>query len=63
MKKLTKRNNVQNQTIEAYACSCSCQCWCNPCRCLDGLLYFGDDTLANGHYVPNNDDTAANVAK
>lgn len=46
MKKLNKRNNVQNKhTIEAY---CSCTCWCAVCHCWNDILWIGDNSSSNG---------------
>ncbi len=42
MKKLNKRNNINNlQTIEAYATICICGCP-GTCSCWNGILWIGD---------------------
>ena len=47
MKKLAKKNYVQENSIQGYL---NCLCWCNVCSCkVVNFLKIGSDQSSNGN--------------
>lgn len=61
MKRLGKKMNLVEETIEAYACACkSCTCGCS-CACANPLMFIfgpGTSSVFNGHDSSDKSDDA-----
>lgn len=53
MRKLGKRNNLEEGTLVAYACYCNCMCFAGPSDCKCGSRVGTEQQISNMEKVNN----------